>query len=317
MSSELEERLDSASFQYIVAIVIRTPFAPTKDSLFDVGLLRAGNQFLIRQRNGIEDSFLFLVIGNEDEGKKVSIQLNEYGFFDFNLITIDGEDNYDIEINEIGREISHWLEKNHSDCVPYLGKTVYDNLSLFDLFWWLGIKDCQKESTYLWSFPVKDFAQLLPSSYADAASTWLTILAKAMDMANPEYDYDLENNKNSLFAATLCEWLHGFEKASGNGYNDFDPENSIKLLNIDDFFLGYTANSYYDNLQDLFYDVECDYESMKPHLIKKITEDNRYKMRCGLSQFFDSDAGLFWALYSSIWTHYERPMWDLCNRLAP
>ena len=49
---------------------------------------------------------------------------------------------------------------------------------------------------------------------------------------------------------------------------------------------------------------------MKPHLLKKITEDNRYPMRNALSRFFGSDAGLFWALYSSIWPNYQQPMYD-------
>ena len=134
-----------------------------------------------------------------------------------------------------------------------------------------------------------------------------------MDRDDPESA--LESQQNALLAATLCEWLHGFEGASGNNFNHFDPETAIKLLSIDDFFLGYEASRYYENLQELFDEVENEYDSVKPHLLKKITEDNRYQIRNALSRFFGSDAVLFWALYSSIWPHYEKPMYDLCNEL--
>ena len=189
----LPKQPDSASFQYVVVIVIRTPFAPKKDMPFDISLLRTANKLLIRQKHGIEDVFLFVVVGNEEENAKVATRLNDYGFFNFNLLTLDVEDD-DTDDDEMGEDIANWLRKNHPSCVPYLGKTVYDDN--YDWIWWMGIKYGQEESADLWPFPVKDFVQLLPSSYANAASTWLAILATAMDMANPEYEDAKYRTKN-------------------------------------------------------------------------------------------------------------------------
>lgn len=274
--------------------------------------MRTANQAFIRQKQGINDAFLFIFIGKDDENKTVYFDLNQYGFFYFDLIIINDFRESDISDypEEVNTEISRWLRKNHARSIAYLGKTVYDDLDL-DLVWWTGIENNEVEESDLWSFSVNEFANLLPSSYAESASTWLAVLAKAMAISEPEHD--LECNNNSVLAATLCEWIHGFEAASGDSFYEFDPDTAIKLLKIDDFFLGYEANHHNDDLEELLEEVE--YESIKSHVLKQLTESKRYKLRNGLSGFFGSDAGLFWALYSSIWPRYEKPMYELCNEL--
>jgi hypothetical protein len=96
------------------------------------------------------------------------------------------------------------------------------------------------DNVFGWPFKDSDFAEAMPITHRSKASTWLTILGHAVELDEiqatmPEFlGYEIA----AAWAVTLCEWLHGFEVACGNGYNHFSSEYS-SLLMPSGFFLGF------------------------------------------------------------------------------
>jgi hypothetical protein len=121
-------------------------------------------------------------------------------------------------------------------------------------------------------------------------------------------------NQFLLYAATLCEWLHGFEVASGNGYNDFEAAEVCNALGMHGLLGQSSSNDEFDEMLD-DNDIDDDTEEIG-YILKTATSNERSKLRGMLSGYFGSDAALFWSLHHALWPKYNKPSADLCNELV-
>jgi hypothetical protein len=177
-------------------------------------------------------------------------------------------------------------------------------------FWRTGIeaKDFDDDR---WGISVSAFTQPLPYTHSAKAVTWLQIITEAVtDFRIPEND--MERYHNAIIAATLCEWLHGFEVVSGNGYNHFEPCTAIDLLAIDKFYRGYryaeiSQSSDSSDIDELLEEAEGDIERLPELALCALIKEYSWDIRSSLSNYFSGDSVLFWALYSTIWPKLDKP----------
>lgn len=275
-------------------------FPPKKDSKLDIALLRAANLALRRKEEGCSDVFLFIL--SSKKCKDVE-SVKNYGFPNFEVIF----DEIDIETEEIdvdettefvSSEIERWLDVNHPGAIAYCPENEYAEID----FWWSGIE--AYEDNIDWAFDVNKFADTLPYHHRAKANTWLNILAHTL-----EFDFEnvFHREQATAFAATLCEWLQGFEAVSGNGYNNFCASSFSSSIGPSSFFLGYEAS----RLSDIDFEDFCnehgyaEIDEFNKVALKLVTEDLRGKLSTVLSKFWGGDISLAWVLYSSIWSNFK------------
>lgn len=291
-------------------------FPPPANSAGDVALLRAANLAMRRKAQGVTDICLFLIAGATptavgDEG------VNTYGFPVAEIVHVGDEKqeeltpDYDALQEEVGQVVASWLTNHHPGAIAY-PRSGYDATN----FWWVGVE--HEDNVFEWPFSGSDFASELPDTHKEKAETWLTILAHALDLETTQASTAIElgQQRAAVAAATLCEWLHGFEAASGNGYNHFDPDSAINSLGLADLFLGFEASCLSGEDLDEFCDEhDVDIDGLGAAALSVITGELRGELRSALSSFFGSDSSLFWALHSAIWPQFCQPMGESINAL--
>jgi len=292
----------------VLVIVLFDPKLPVqKDSMLDIGLLRLAHQALVRQQSGITDSFLCLLCGEVPEAEVVTA-LASYGFPELKVVCVNSKDENGEEIDEadkresIGDEISQWLQAHHPAAITSLHHDGYEGQNI----WWSGLE----------AIELVGDDETLPSSHRAKASTWQAILSEVFDFEMPCWSSEAQF---ALHLAALCEWLHGFEAACGNGYNDFEAEEVCAAYGVDDFHLGFLLgqSAPHEDLDEMLYDAETDdLAGIKAHALKLAVEQERSTIRDGLSKFFGDDMALFWALHTAIWPKYNEPSADACNELV-
>lgn len=287
----------------LVSVLFDLTLPIPKDSPLDVRLLRAAHTALLRQRDGITDAFLFIVC-TEKRLEEVSETITRYGFPEVHIATLitqdaDGEIYYDEQLEFIESEVSRWLDKFHSAALTVIYTGDYDSLE----WWWTGCEAV--EDDFCWPFDKESIATCLPDTHRKKAATWLAILKVALTLDEP-CDWVAENRR-SLYAAALCEWLHGFEAASGNWSNHFEPSLVATKLNFDNFYLGalFGQQNHCDALEDLCEDSSI--SDVAEAAIAEATKEERQTIRGALSKFFGSDTGLYWALHTAIWPTFKEP----------
>lgn len=311
-------------------------FPPAMDTAMDIAFMRAANRATMRKAQGTTDAFLFVFVGKFDS-QKVIEAVTGYGFADAMVIVVDGEpvlserqqaqemmlfpegttNAVEVEAPSLGYEsacsaidmaISKWLSKDHPAAIARF-TSEYSDLE----FWWSGIE--QDHEVFEWPMGVGDYADALPSAHRDRAGTWLTLLGLVVDLDDVLYrGYDSLGKDHAIaWAATLCEWLHGFEAACGNGFNHFEEELSAALM-PSDLYLGFQLARFSGEDLDSICDAhETDIDGLRNVALKAITAERRHDLRQALSDFFGGEAGLFWALHSAIWPNFEKPMADTCS----
>ncbi|PLX91477.1 MAG: hypothetical protein C0621_11000 [Desulfuromonas sp.] len=319
--------------QIIVSVIYNS------DSLLQPGklkesLVRAAHHSLIRHTKGITDTVLFILLNAPDK-EKVAAAIEKYGFpnvvmtFPEQKMIIgdtDGINNLDeesctpdellgkddCESDEfIGEIVSRWLEEQHPGALPYLAIDGYDNLNV----WWSGIEASEDEIDYS---DVELFSKELPGTHKKRSATWLKILENTKEDPN-EYHCYLGQQYLSLLSTVLCEWLHGFDAVSGNGYNNFDPLSIRDNLGLDDIYIGYIWGQ--DNpgisLEEMVCDGPADDSSeLIEYALRSITENYRIKIKEYLVDVFGSDSYLFFSLHASIWPRYFEPIGDHFSSLT-
>lgn len=300
----------------LVHVTLGTAFPPTANSAGDVALLRAANRAMQRKTQGVEDAFLFVVVG-QYTWETASEAVSAYGFPKAIVVCIEADEvarrlemGEEIIPGEVGRAVEMWLNQEHIGAVAAFPKDYADTE-----FWWSGIE--HDDNVFDWPFDDSDFAKALPTSHKSKAATWLSILGNAVDL--PEIQADrpsaLGRDVAAAWAATLCEWLHGFEAASGNGYNQFESE-YLALLMPSDFYLGFEfARLSGDEISVACDFADADIDNLSVVALKAITANKRSELRAALSHFFGGDPALFWALHSAIWPKSEMPMSNAVNDL--
>lgn len=295
-------------------------FPIVENSQLDVVLLRMANQALQRKQNGIGDSFLFLICGNINDATeqttlfplpiKDQTNLDRYGFPEIDIISVETMDENGDEIDysdvkeSIGDEISKWLKEKHPAAITTLASTGNDSIEL----WWSGIEAIPDMLEL--PFDINNYIKTLPATHKAMASSWLAILMEACQFENGESW--VSDNQFRMQAIALCEWLHGFEGASGNGYNHFYAGGAGNAVELDDFYLGcvWGQENPKESLVDTYEEFECDVDDMKTSILSAISADMRHEIRDLLVEYFGSETGLFWALYTSIWPEFNKPVDD-------
>jgi hypothetical protein len=303
----------------LIHVTLGSNFPPAANSATDIALLRAAYCARQRKTRGTEDAFLFVVVGQQVL-EAVSETIAAYGFPKDGVVCIEAEDvERRLELGEeiihgmVGNAVEQWLNLEHPGAVAAFPKEYTDTE-----FWWSGVE--HDDNVFDWPFDDGEFAKALPTSHMSKAATWLTILGYAVDLhevqaCGPDA---LGRDIAAAWAATLCEWLHGFEAASGNGYNHFESEYSAGLM-PSDFYLGFElARLSGDDLESACESADADIDDMPVVALKAITQDRRDELRAALSDFFGGDSGLYWALHSAIWPSYSddypRSMRDAIDR---
>ena len=297
-------------------ILVTTLFEPEipiqKNSTLDITLLRAAHQAILRQQQGVTKSILFVISGNTTN-EEAADAIAAYGFPDAQILTAptttsEGDPaDYFSHREHISYLVSQWLKTNHPGAVPFL---FTDEGDCHDI-WWSGVEAIEVE----WDF-VDDYAATLPGTHRKTAGTWLEILAVMLDLKVPCWS---SVNQLTLYAATLCEWLHGFEAASGNSCNGFEADAVCESLKIDDFYLGFLLgqSTTTESFDEILYDTEPDdLMGIRNYALKQLIANERATLRTMLSKYFGSDCALLWALHSSIQPRYNEPAADLCNILV-
>lgn len=269
-----------------------------------------------RKARGTEDAFLFVTVGQHDFGQ-VSQAVAAYGFPKITIVCIEAEDvdkrlsfGEEILLAETDRAIESWLNVEHIGAVA----RVCEEYPTSE-FWWSGVE--QTEEPFRCTFDTGQFARSLPTNQHSRAGTWLTILGHLIDFEDIENESPsiLASDRQAAWAATLCAWLHGFESACGNGYNHFLEEFNPRLF-FSEFFLGFElARLSGDDLNNLCDSHGVDLDDLYSIASKAITNSLRYDLRGNLAEFFGGNGGLYWALYSSIWPEYTKPMHAAINDL--
>lgn len=303
----------------LTAIVLTEQHFPiVENSKLDVAFLRMANNALQQKQNGMADSFLFVICGNISESDNQSIRfphfirdlacIDKYGFPEIEVVPIDTTDesgdeleHYDVQ-ESIGTEISKWLKVKHPAAITAAGAEVIDGLDV----WWSGIEAIPDEHAF--PFDLEYFAKALPGSHKSKAATWLAILKELCSFENGE-SWILDNQFR-MHAIALCEWLHGFEGASGNAYNDFDAGESGRAVEIDDFYLGCTWGQENPKacIVETYEECDSDADDMKSSVMANISAGMRSEVRDLLAEYFGSETALFWALYTSIWPNFNKPI---------
>lgn len=303
--------------RHITAVVLFDPaFPPAKDTPLDLSLLHAAHQALLRKEKGLIDAFLF-VIASDMAISQMLDMIERYGFphaevrcIEISQVT-DEEQSRPLEIEELGElagwAVEQWITKQHPGAIAAIGAKTYDGLNA----WWRGIESA--DASFQWPFETARFASELPASQYGKAATWLCILEQACELDEPS-DW-ISQNRASVLAATLCEWLHGFEAASGNSYNHFEPMSVYESLSIHPFSLGFLLGhtQLFDSLEELSCEYDDDLDAAISAALRHQTEDNRSGLRDALSAFFGGNTALYWAMHSVIWPEFERAIEDACN----
>lgn len=297
----------------IVTVISNLQSLTQKNALLDVSLLRAAHRALLRLQSGITDAFLFIFCGGELAEEEATAAVAPYAFPAAQVICIstkdeDGDEIYEDDLSElIGEEISRWIKTHHPSAITSLYTGGYDIHGM----WWSGVEATDSD----WDF-LEEYAETLPDSHREKARTWLAILKDALELDDP-IDW-LDENDFSLYAATLCEWLHGFEVASGNGFNQFEADSVGCALKIDDFYLGHLLCQIEGttSLRDIFDECDTDFSSLRSYALNRATEEKRSTVRRALVEFFGSDTALFWALHTTIWPKFTEPSATACHDLV-
>lgn len=298
-------------------VTIGNDFPPPPNSVREIALLRAANRALLRKERGTTDAFLFVMVGCYN-AEKVKEAISAYGFPNISVITVDCDVSeaqlsisYDDVCAEVGDCISSWLIGEHPGAIARFSQE-YQN----EEFWWTGIE--HDEYVFDWPFNIEDFASELPDTHRVRAATWLNVLSNAaeLDAIRTESPVELGSVRAASWAATLCEWLHGFEAASGNGYSHFDADSVGRALGLPDFYLGFElARLCEDDLDTLCDEHDADLDELRSQAMAAITDSLRNDLRAALSAFFGGDSGLFWVMYSSIWPQLAKPMVESSQEL--
>lgn len=311
----------------LTAVVLNEHHFPiVENSQLDVAFLRMANQALQRKQNGIVDSFLFVVCGNIGDATeqttlfplplKDQANLDKYGFPEIDIISVetmdengDQIDYSDVEEN-IGDEISKWLKEKHPTAITAFTSNGDDGIDV----WWSGIEAISDEIEL--PFDLEIFSKTLPDSQRFKAATWLAILKKSCAYACDENW--VSDNQFRINSIALSEWLHGFEAASGNGYNNFDAGEAGNAVELDDFYLGCTwgQENPKDCIAEAYEECESDVDDMKTFIISSISSGLRNECRDLFVEYFGSELGLFWALYTSIWPKFNKPVADALQDVA-
>lgn len=293
----------------LVHVTLGSTFPPAANSASEIALLRAANRAMQRKTQGVEDAFLFVVVGRQ-AWEAVRAAVSAYGFPKATVVCIETDDverrlemGEEVIPSDIANAVEMWLNREHIGAVAAFPKDYGETE-----FWWSGVE--HDDNVFDWPFGDGDFAKELPISHQSKAATWLTILGHAVDLhATQATGPDaLGQDIAAAWAATLCEWLHGFEAASGNGYNDFGyGANSILYPSA--FYLGFElARLSGNDLETTCEEAESDVDDLSSVALKAITQDKRDELRVALSAFFGGDGALFWAMYTAIWPDFAKPM---------
>lgn len=304
---------------YILARVFPPPFTlPEKGSGIDVQLSRAAALAQRRKDSGIEDRFLFLVDGQCDQ-EAAETGLRDYGFpacevlFGSDVLYEPDEDvpvSFDDDYREsVGYELERWLDKQYPGALPLSALLAAPGGEL-DAYrdidwWWIGVEG--RDSAFDWPFESEGFSCLLPHTHAPRSETWLAILEAFGDFPDLSYGGSpLATFRVQAITAALAEWLHGFEAASGNSWNLFQPELALDVLELNPILLGCDVSQDWAASEEPPEAADDDDELLRS-AVRALTRKYRLSALQALGGI-GHDGAVFFCLYRSIWPKYDVPL---------
>jgi len=292
----------------ICQVIFDGDFPPTPNSDRAKALIRSAETARLRQKTGVVDSFLFIVIGCCDL-KSTEISIRSYGFQDVQVRVI-GSDKFDNEVpeNDAAHVIEMWLMREHRGAIP-CAPSEYDNTE----FWWSGVEWCGDRHS------LSNMTNEFPEPFRDQDKTWQGIIHNQLNLCDQVIIGidELFVTTMSVYEASLCEWLHGFNAACDNGYNHFDAASVINTLGLPEAWLcSEFARRSGRSIKSLCEEHDVDEQGLSEIALGQLTADVRYELRGALSKFFGGDTALLWALYSTIWPKFDHPMMSTMNDLV-
>ena len=267
----------------------------------ELDLLRTANAWLQRKQAGSNDGLLIIGagFGSKDE---LGEFLHHFGLAAANCACVDGESD---DLSEaVGPLVERWLSKEHPAAVPSLNwrkqvqGLVYPEIE----WWWTGVEAQPDELEALYGA-----AELAPTNFNLAFSTWLVLLLREMEIWL--FENEAEDYETSIAALGLARWLTGFDAVSENNFYDFDYQQASESLAISKVRLGLEAGALglSETLDGDDPDDVDDEKLMASCLHLCLGERNACLART-LSGAFGGDSALFWALHSSIWPAFSKSM---------
>jgi hypothetical protein len=299
---------------------------PVRNSARDLQLLRTANLACQRHRAGITDRFLFIIYGPCDQSQ-VAAALGSYGFPALGLRFVGEDDeefcnaqgcvSWDSDMEEdIADALRSWVEDGHPGALPLTAPLLAGNDPVDayrEVAWrWIGLEAAEPD--FNWPFDTDAFAKLMPWTHRRRAATWLAVLQAGGDFNAADIEsIPWEAFRAQAQAAALCEWLHGFEAASGNGYNDFEPTEAAQALGMSDVLLGYEAGMAGGTPRGRPEEADDETE-IRACAVLAVTQKYRTKVLSALT-ILGGDGALFFTLYASIWPKYDRGPADVADSL--
>lgn len=218
--------------------------------------------------------------------------------------------------DEIAEGLRRWVEDDHPGALPLARPLVAgrDALEAYrEVAWrWIGLE--ADGSEFDWPFDTGAFAKLLPWTHRHREATWLAVLQEGGDFSADDIEcIPQEAFRAQAQAGALREWLHGFEAASGNGLNHFDPDEAAQALGMNGVLLGYEAAIAGVTPVDRMDEAEDESEA-RACAVRAVTQKYRTKVLSALTMLGGDDA-LFFTLYASIWPKYDRGPADVADSL--
>lgn len=296
--------------QLVLAAVIRFCEGDAREEQ-ELQLLKLGNVWLQRKRDGLSDDLLIFGINFPDSTSLRSL-LKCYGLDDIEAHSLNIS--HDDHIGEsIAPVIESWLLGEHRSAVPFLHwKSMLGTLAYPDLeWWWTGVK-AEVASEMV---PICDgIKTLLPRDFKDQAPTWLELLGQ--EKVKGLFDSEDANYDVCMDALGIARWLNAYDEVCENGYFDFEYMAASKVVPLDQMRLSKEVwQEYPDEISAAFEDENASASDLCAECLRVCLSNRAIDLAASLRRIFGDTASLMWALNTSIWPKLEQPMVEAANLL--
>lgn len=284
----------------------------TGESASDVALKKLSFDLDTRRSRGAQDGVLLIGTGfsaeSELSSKATSLGL---GNSDVELVI----PNEDEELGEqFGEVLGRWLNAKHPEAVAFLKwRDLLGNSDGLTIeCWWAGVEASVQDEL---DSVVEGVVGLAPADFRGQARTWLalTLQGSSLEMFESELgDYEI-----CMMAMSLARWLSAYEEVSGNSYFDFEYQDALQRLPVDQMRLAREAWLHYkDEIEEAFDDEDATAKELSGYCLKACLTGRADETAQDLKDAFGSSTALLWALYSAIWPQLSAPMEDAALTLV-
>jgi len=208
---------------------------------------------------------------------------------------------------QLPNEIEAYIEKHFPHALETVPPYPLNDLPI----WYMGnIADEDPSFLEINDIP-ESFLSDLPPIFQKKANTLLTTCFDNIDIEEPWGVY----NEFKIKLLCFAKLLHSFVRISDDGYNNFDPVETVNSLAIDSMYLGgiMTAEMFIE-LTSSDYSTEDDFE-LKCDAFNSIATDKTPALIRSLCKQVGGETHLLAMLWWSIWPNYSHPANDKVDHL--